>query len=159
MAAGHYGKKSTFVFNYQSDALSYSDQSERSGGRSGISTAKSSTVILANGVPIIFCFAMASGVLLYSTATLRIALRILSVTGLSTLEHDWLQNSPRLRCSLLQVGHSFNLYWPLIAHGFSLVYYRSVTTYLYTGYTIVIHRFYYYYLWILYCGTIWYIMT
>jgi len=137
MAAGHYGKMSTFVcnlglstfvFNYQSDALSYSDQSERSGGRSGISTAKSSTVIEANDVFNIFCFAMASGVLLYSTATLRIALRMLSVTGRSTLEHDWLQNNPRLRCSLLHAGHFFILYWPLITHGFSLVYYRSVTT-------------------------------
>jgi hypothetical protein len=52
-----------------------------------------------------------------------------------------------LRCSLLHVGHSFNLYWPLITHGFSLVYYRSVTTYLSTGYPQV---FYYYYLWISY---------
>jgi hypothetical protein len=82
---------------------------------------------------------MASGVLLYSTATLRIALRILSVTGLSTLEHDWLQNSPRLRCSLLQVGHFFILYWPLIGHGFSLVYYRSVTTTFYHFIALYMH--------------------
>jgi hypothetical protein len=128
----------TFVFNYQSDALSYSDQSERSGGRSGISTAKSSTVIVANDVFNIFCFAIASGVLLYSTATLRIALRMLSVTGRSTLAQDWLQNSPLLRCSLLHVGHSFILYWPLITHGFSLVYNRSVTTYLYASCSQVI---------------------
>jgi hypothetical protein len=93
---------------------------------------------VANDVFNIFCFAIASGVLLYSIATLRIALRILSETGRSTLAHDWLQNNPRLRCSLLHVGHSFNLYWPLIGHGFSLVYNRSVTTYLYASCSQVI---------------------